>query len=135
MLLALLVGSALGLGGALMQAITRDPLGDPGLLGHPRPRRRGHEGVQRGQRAEHPRRARPARATAGHGRRQVAGAAPSGPSLPARPVPPDPPSGPPGAVGIASSTRRSRPEVAVSLSGTGWIFGAPEARIRLSAGF
>ncbi|PPF84112.1 hypothetical protein C5B96_07735 [Subtercola sp. Z020] len=33
MLLAVLVGTALGLGGALMQAITRNPLADPGLLG------------------------------------------------------------------------------------------------------
>ncbi|MDF2444432.1 MAG: iron-siderophore transport system permease protein [Subtercola sp.] len=33
MLLALLVGTELGLGGALMQAITRNPLADPGLLG------------------------------------------------------------------------------------------------------
>ncbi|HEX2133953.1 MAG TPA: iron chelate uptake ABC transporter family permease subunit [Actinophytocola sp.] len=32
-LLALLVGAALGLAGAVMQALTRNPLGDPGLLG------------------------------------------------------------------------------------------------------
>ncbi|MBC2906178.1 iron chelate uptake ABC transporter family permease subunit [Streptomyces sp. PSKA01] len=32
-LLGLLVGSALGLSGALMQALTRNPLADPGLLG------------------------------------------------------------------------------------------------------
>jgi iron complex transport system permease protein len=32
-LLALLVGVALGLAGAVMQALTRNPLGDPGLLG------------------------------------------------------------------------------------------------------
>ncbi|MEV0374446.1 iron chelate uptake ABC transporter family permease subunit [Streptomyces sp. NPDC050636] len=32
-LLALLVGMALGLSGALMQALTRNPLADPGLLG------------------------------------------------------------------------------------------------------
>jgi iron complex transport system permease protein len=32
-LLGLLVGAALGLGGALMQAFTRNPLADPGLLG------------------------------------------------------------------------------------------------------
>ncbi|MGW4652629.1 FecCD family ABC transporter permease [Kitasatospora sp. NPDC004289] len=32
-LLALLVGSALGTAGALMQALTRNPLADPGLLG------------------------------------------------------------------------------------------------------
>ncbi|MER5863122.1 iron chelate uptake ABC transporter family permease subunit [Kitasatospora sp. NPDC002040] len=32
-LLALLVGAALGLSGALMQALTRNPLADPGLLG------------------------------------------------------------------------------------------------------
>ncbi|MCU1438126.1 MAG: transport system permease protein [Naasia sp.] len=31
--LALLVGAALGLGGAVMQGITRNPLADPGLLG------------------------------------------------------------------------------------------------------
>jgi iron complex transport system permease protein len=32
-ILGLLVGAALGLGGALMQALTRNPLADPGLLG------------------------------------------------------------------------------------------------------
>ncbi|GAB2984866.1 iron chelate uptake ABC transporter family permease subunit [Amycolatopsis acidiphila] len=32
-LLGLLVGAGLGLGGALMQALTRNPLADPGLLG------------------------------------------------------------------------------------------------------
>ncbi|MFC4001756.1 FecCD family ABC transporter permease [Prauserella oleivorans] len=32
-LLAMLVGAALGLAGALMQALTRNPLADPGLLG------------------------------------------------------------------------------------------------------
>lgn len=32
-LLGLLVGAALGMGGALMQALTRNPLADPGLLG------------------------------------------------------------------------------------------------------
>ncbi|MTD55771.1 FecCD family ABC transporter permease [Amycolatopsis pithecellobii] len=32
-LLGLLAGAALGLGGALMQALTRNPLADPGLLG------------------------------------------------------------------------------------------------------
>jgi len=32
-LLAVLVGAALGLAGAVMQALTRNPLGDPGLLG------------------------------------------------------------------------------------------------------
>ncbi|ROO87206.1 iron complex transport system permease protein [Actinocorallia herbida] len=31
--LAVIVGAALGLGGALMQALTRNPLADPGLLG------------------------------------------------------------------------------------------------------
>ena len=31
--LGLLVGAALGLAGALMQALTRNPLADPGLLG------------------------------------------------------------------------------------------------------
>ncbi len=31
--LGLLVGAALGVGGALIQAVTRNPLGDPGLLG------------------------------------------------------------------------------------------------------
>ena len=33
MLLGLLVGAALGLAGAVVQALTRNPLGDPGLLG------------------------------------------------------------------------------------------------------
>ncbi len=33
MLLALIVGASLGLAGALMQAITRNPLADPGILG------------------------------------------------------------------------------------------------------
>jgi iron complex transport system permease protein len=33
LLLGLAVGAALGLGGALMQALTRNPLADPGLLG------------------------------------------------------------------------------------------------------
>jgi iron complex transport system permease protein len=32
-LIALLVGVSLGLAGAVMQALTRNPLGDPGLLG------------------------------------------------------------------------------------------------------
>jgi iron complex transport system permease protein len=32
-ILGLIVGAALGVGGALMQALTRNPLGDPGLLG------------------------------------------------------------------------------------------------------
>src|SRR5215207_10803029 len=32
-ILGLLVGAALGLAGALMQALTRNPLADPGLLG------------------------------------------------------------------------------------------------------
>lgn len=32
-LLALLAGSALGLAGAVMQGITRNPLADPGILG------------------------------------------------------------------------------------------------------
>ena len=32
-MLGLLVGAALGLAGALMQALTRNPLADPGLLG------------------------------------------------------------------------------------------------------
>ena len=32
-LLGLAVGVALGLAGALMQALTRNPLADPGLLG------------------------------------------------------------------------------------------------------
>jgi iron complex transport system permease protein len=32
-LLGLTVGAALGVGGALMQALTRNPLGDPGILG------------------------------------------------------------------------------------------------------
>ncbi len=32
-LLAIVVGAALGLAGAIMQALTRNPLGDPGLLG------------------------------------------------------------------------------------------------------
>ena len=32
-ILGLIVGAALGVGGALMQALTRNPLADPGLLG------------------------------------------------------------------------------------------------------
>lgn len=33
MVLAVIVGAALGIGGALMQAVTRNPIADPGLLG------------------------------------------------------------------------------------------------------